>query len=93
VKNGWLLAQLGALGPFEAKSIPFCGGYRLEGNRSPQLLVSHCLARQFSGGVAHQRMATFSRANDSGSPIGECLGLAFSVHIINTYLKYINVCL
>ena len=22
--------------PFEAKSIPFCGGYRLEGNRSPQ---------------------------------------------------------
>ena len=32
----------------------------------------------FSGGVAHQRMATFSRAHDSGSPIGEWVHQALS---------------
>ena len=30
------LPPIGPSGSFEAKSIPFCGGYRLEGNRSPQ---------------------------------------------------------
>ena len=44
--------QIGPLAnSFEAKSICFV----------VDILVSHCLTRQFSGGVAHQRMATFSR--------------------------------
>ena len=70
----WVLDELTSLMVSNITDVSFVDGdLAWCGHLRPSLSVLWWiyLARQFSGRVGYQRMVTFSRANDSGSPIGE----------------------